>query len=107
MRKYARASIAAVLLVLTLTGCSKPAQTITLYQSSSAKVERTGASTIVKDLITNEEYTFTSHRSHTKGTETYYSTATLAEDTETLKLETVYNLIILEDKQQGATYYIR
>lgn len=103
-----RANIAAVALMILLAGCAKqPAQTITLYESNSARVERTGAQTVVKDLVNNEEYTFTSHRSKLKGVESYYSTATLAEETDTIKLETVYNLIILEDKPQGQTYYIR
>lgn len=107
MKKW-RASIAAAALAILLVGCSKqPAQTITLYESKSVKVERTGAQTVIKDLINSEEYSFTIHRMRIKGRESHYSTAELVNETEVIKLETVYNLIILEDKPQGQTYYIR
>mgnify|MGYP000871780630 CR=1 FL=1 len=99
----------AVVLLAFLTGCSKPqAQTETLYQSDSVKVERTGSQTVVYDLKGGTEYTFTAHKTRERKSEATHSReAITTADTETIKLQTVYDLIILEDKPAEQTYYIK
>ena len=102
-------SLAIVLLFVLLTGCSAEPKTETLHQSQTVRVERTGNNTTVYDLVSGTEYSFTSHRTRVKKGDAaaHASKAITAADTETIKLQTVYGLIILEDKTEAQTYYIK
>ena len=107
-RRLKHSILLAVVLLALLTGCSKPEpQTETLYSSDSVKVERTGSQTVVYDLAGGAEYTFTSHRTRQRKSDNTARAATTTADTETIRLQTVYNLIILEDKPAEQTYYIK
>ena len=109
MRKYSIVIAAVLLMAALMTGCNNTPQTETLYSSDTVRVERTGNKTVVYDLAGAAEYSFTSHRVRTakNSTAAHASTAKTTADTETIKLQTVYGLIILEDKAADQTYYIK
>lgn len=113
MRKKVSSFILAVVLMAALiTGCSSAPETKTLYQSDTVRVERTGSQTVIYDLVGGAEYSFTSHRARVKKEQTTEEllqmwTAKTTADTETVKLQTVQGLIILEDKTAAKTYYIK
>lgn len=113
MRKRKYSFILAVMLIAALmTGCSGTPETKTLYQSESVRIERTGSQTVIYDLVGGAEYSFTSHRARVKKEQTTEEllqmwTAKTTADTDTIKLQTVQGLIILEDKTAAKTYYIK
>lgn len=113
MRKRKYSFILAVMLMAALmTGCSTAPETKTLYQSDTVKVVRTGSQTVIYDLVGGAEYAFTSHRARVKKEQTTEEllqmwTAKTTADTDTIRLQTVQGLIILEDKTAAKTYYIK
>lgn len=109
-----RAKAVTVLLVLVmavfaLTGCTQAQQgTVTLYDTDTVKIEREGAQTRIYDLEGGADYSFTAHKVRTpKGQVKYVSGATVAADTDTIEIKTVYGIIIVTDKTTGETLYIR
>lgn len=98
--------IALVMAVLALTGCAE--QKYTMYDTETLYVEREGAQTRVYDRVGGAAYTFTSHRvKKDKGTAAQVSEATTTADTSTIKIQTIYGLIIVTDKTTRETLYIR
>jgi hypothetical protein len=107
--KAAAVLLALVMAVFALTGCTKTAPAaITLYDTETLYIEREGAETRVYDRVGNADYTFTSHRVRAgQGTAAQISEAKTTTETDTIKLQTVYGVIIVTDKTTGTTLYVK
>ena len=107
--KAAAVLLALVMAVFALTGCTKTQQgAITLYDTETLYIEREGAETRVYDRVGEADYTFTSHRVKTSGSPAaQISEAKTTTETDTIKLQTVYGVIIVTDKTTGTTLYIK
>ncbi len=117
--KAAAVILALMFVGLFLTGCTatqqpqkegEPAEsaTVTIYETDTLKIESEGAKTRIYDLKGNAVYTFTAHKQRVPAA----SAAQIVEaktttDTETVKIQTAYNLIIVTEKATGKTLYIR
>lgn len=102
MKKIAVAVLIAAI-VLTLAGCRSQGRT-TLYQSDSITVERQGRTTYILEAATGNTYTFRQTRATKKGEARTAATST---NTDTISIETVFNIIIVDVKATGETVYIR
>ena len=98
----------AVLLILA-TGCSKAEDTnYTIYESDTVIVERSGMQTVVSDITSGSQYVFKTTKSHEKKESvSNYASSTPVCNTDGIELQTVFNLIILTDKANEQTIYIR
>lgn len=97
------AKAAAALCLLLCAGCIR-SEPVTLLETENIIVERSGTETRVYDR-TGHVYTFTRGRGRSAGGA--YRTAETAVETDTIKLQTVYGLIVIEDRQSNETYYIK
>lgn len=88
--------------LLMLSGCGKSAPE-TLYQSESVQVVRNGSNTAVLDLISDEEYNYTTKRvKRTEGiTEPYTSI-----DTDTVRVEIIPNGMRVYDKAENKVFSV-
>lgn len=118
MKKSKTAAILTlVIAVLFFTGCNmtqpaekNPAESaaVTIYETDTLKIESEGAQTHIYDLKGNAVYTFTAHKQRVPAaTAAQIVEAKTTTDTETVKIQTVYNLIIVTEKATGKTLYIR
>lgn len=108
--KKASALLCAVIIALfALVGCTNGApDKVTIHDTNTLKIEREGAKTTVYDVTGGASYVFTTTRTRTpKGSAAQISEATTTADTGTIRLQTVYNMIIITDKTTGETFYIR
>lgn len=108
-RKAVAVLLALVMAVFALTSCTKTQQdTITLYDGNGLKIKREGVETRIYDLEGDAVYTFTSHRVRAaQGTAAQISEAKTTADTDTIKLQTVYGVIVVTDKATSTTLYIK
>ena len=99
------AVLAVVLLTFSFTGCTK--ETKVFCDTETLRIERTGTVTTVYDLAGDESYTFRTVRVR-KGTQAAEAAAEYktVHDTETIKIDVVKGVIIVEDKTAGITYTI-
>lgn len=97
------AIIAAALCLLLGAGCIR-SEPVTLLETENITVKRSGAETRVYDS-TGHVYTFTRGRGRSAGD--VCRTAETAVETDTFILQTVYGLIVIQDKQHNETYYIK
>lgn len=105
MQSGNRSAVTAAALCLLLgAGCVR-SEPVTVLDTGYITVERSGTETRVYDRTGNVTYTVTKRRR--RSTSGAYRTAETAADTETIKLQTVYGLIVIEDKQGNETYYIK
>ena len=110
-----RIKAAAVLLVLivalfALIGCEKDADAIlTIHDTKALKIEKQGAETRIYDREGGADYTITSHRQRIRKDDAaaHAQEAQTAADTDTVKIQTVYGVIIVTEKGTGETLYIR
>ena len=90
---------------LFFTGCTP--QTKVYCDTDTLKIERTGNITTVYDLAGDDTYTFRTVRvrkdSQAAEAAAEYKTV---HDTETIKIDVVKGVIIVEDKTAGITYTI-
>jgi len=107
--KAAAVLLALVMAVFALTGCTKTAPAaITLYDTETLYIERQGAETRVYDRVGGGQYTFTSHRVKAdQSAAAQISEAKTTAETDKIKLQTVFNFIIITDKTTGSTLYIK
>ena len=107
--KAAAVLLALVMAVFSFTGCTQTAPAAnTLYDTETLYIERQGAETMVYDRVGNADYTFTSHRVKTDGSQAaQIREASTTANTDTVEIKTVYNLIIVTDKTTGTTLYIK
>ena len=96
--------IALIMAIFLLTGCKETAPA-TLYDAGNVYIECAGRKTTVYDRAGNAEYIFTLRPVRKKAAR-ISGTRTTA-DTDTIKLQTVYGLIIVTDKSTGKTIYIK
>ncbi len=101
--------LALIIALFALVGCTNGApDKVTIHDTNTLKIEREGAKTTVYDVAGDASYIFTTHRTRTRKTDApKISEATTTADTETIRLQTVYNMIIITDKTTGETLYIR
>lgn len=90
------------LCLLLLSGCRKSG---VLLDTDHITVTRSGAQTLIYDRISDESYTLYSHRK--RAARQTSTTASLVIDTETIKVENAYGMLIVEDKTDKKIYYIR
>lgn len=106
MKRTIALIIALETLLFALTACGKGAEGITtLYEGNAVKIEREEDTTRIYDLVGNTEYTFTTHRARTKKAESV-RTAKTNTITDTIKIMTVHELIIVETAD-GKTLYVK
>ena len=101
--------LAIITALFALTGCrNSAADKMTIHDTNTLKIEREVAKTTVYDVAGDAQYIFTTTRTRTpKGTAAQISEAKTTTDTETIRLQTVYSMIIVTDKTTGETFYIR
>lgn len=111
MNRIAKVGYIAAAFILALSGCGHEVETMTIYKTDNIIVERTGNTTTVYEAENNSKYEFKTHKSRISKEnikpEDYSSKAVLIAETDSMRLETVYNLIILQDKEQMETFYIK
>lgn len=113
MKARHRAAAFLILLVVALfalTGCQNSTpDKITLYETNVLKIEREGLQTYVHDIDSGADYVFTSHRVRTSHGDpaAQISEAKTTADTDAIRLQTVFNMIIVTDKTTGTTIYIK
>ena len=90
---------------LIFTGCTP--QTKVYCDTDTLRIERTGTATTSYDLTGGETYNFRTVRVR-KGTQAAEAAAEYktVHDTETIKIDVVKGVIIVEDKTAGITYTI-
>ena len=90
---------------LIFTGCAQ--ETKVYCDTDTLRIERTGTVTTIYDLAGADSYTFRTVRvrkdSHAAEAAAEYKTV---HDTETIKIDVVKGVIIVEDKTAGITYTI-
>lgn len=99
------AILAVILLAFSFIGCTP--QTKVLCDTDTLRIERTGTATTIYDLAGDDIYTFRTVRVR-KGTQAAEAAAEYktVHDTETIKIDVVKGVIIVEDKTAGITYTI-
>ena len=113
MKTSKRAAALLISLVMALfcfTGCTKAERVNILYDTETLYIEREGAKTRVYDRIGEARYTFTSHRVRVRQDQSEAERqskdkAQTAADTDTIKIQTVHNIIIVTDRTTGEVYY--
>ena len=90
---------------LIFTGCAQ--ETKVYCDTDTLRIERTGTATTIYDLAGDDIYTFRTVRVR-KGTQAAEAAAEYktVHDTETIKIDVVKGVIIVEDKTAGITYTI-
>lgn len=110
MKKTAsKATVWLVSLILCVaflfTGCTQ--ETKVYCDTDTLRIERAGTATTIYDLAGNDIFTFRTVRVR-KGTQAAEDAAEYktVHDTETIKIDVVKGVIIVEDKTAGITYTI-
>ena len=88
---------------LFFTGCTQ--KTKVYCDTDTLKIERTGAITTIYDLAGDDTYTFRTARVR-KDSQAVTDGVKTAHDTDTIKIDVVKSVIIVEDKTTGAVYTI-
>lgn len=100
--------LAVVVLALTLAGCARRREPVTIWSSDTLRIEREGCTFRIHDLAGGGSYTLgITHIKRTPGITQEVQTARSLVDTETITIETAHKLIIVTDKASGKTLYIR
>lgn len=100
--------LALVMAAAVLVGCTNRQQeAVTIYETDLLKIERQGAETRIADLVGNDTYTFTTHRTRTsKDAVQYVQKAKTTAHTDTITISTVHGIIIVTTAD-GTTVYIK
>lgn len=101
--------IAVIMAIFTLTGCREERQAVTvLYDTETLHIEQRGAETGIYDRINDTEYLFICRRVRVRPGQTdQIKEAKTAVNTSTLKVQTVYGILVITDKTAGKTVYIK
>ena len=109
-RKYIAVILSLIVLCSALAGCSNNSS-VTLFDTDSIKVEQIDHKTIITDKATTEVYSFTSKKIATKKTDIERIQKQCFSNTvcnsDTLKIDIVYNMVVVLVKQENKTYYIK
>lgn len=106
MKKYI-IIFAFILALLPLYACRNEQGNIyTLYESNSLKIENKGHITTIYDEKCNTHYIFEKHRSRKKK-QAQAKEIIPSVDNDTLKIISVYGIIIVTDKANDKTIYIK
>ena len=97
-----------VVLALTLAGCARERELVTIWSSDTLRIEREGRTLHVHDLAGCSCYTLgITHIKRTPESTQEVQTARSLVDTATVTIEAAHKLIIVTDKASGETIYIR
>lgn len=94
------------------TAAASPADSLTLFDTSTLQIVLDGAETTVTDKISGSEYSFTTTRKISTEQPTLEQRqarciARTTTNTDTMKIELAGGLIIVTDKSTGQIYYIQ
>ena len=107
-KKIAFVAILAILLVAFGACAALPGQVKTLYEGDGLKVEQEGATLRVYDLVGHASYSFTAHRARpNQAGSTVARTAKTAINTPTVKIQAVFDIVIVTMKGGGDPLYFR
>lgn len=111
MKRAIKAAAAICLLaaVFALVSCATAtAKEITIHDTETLKIAQSGHITTVYDLAGNAEYSFITRRVRTQpGAAENVRQAATQTETETIRIQTVYGILIITDKTTGEVVYIR
>lgn len=94
--------------LLTLAGCSKQREPVTIYDSETLQIKQQGRELYLYDLAGGGSYTVTSKRvKKTPKSREPVQTAKTLIDTGTLQVEAVKGLVIVTDRTAGKVLYIQ
>lgn len=102
MKKIA-AVILLLALLITATGC-RSMERVTIYQDESIAVDRQGRTTYITETKTGN--TFSCKQTRTRSTSDA-RTASTGTNTDTISIKTVFNIVIVDEKDTGQTIYIK
>lgn len=95
-------------LLLSLAGCSKQREPVTIYDSETLQIKQQGRELYLYDLAGGSSYTIKRQRmKKTPESREPVQTAKTLIDTDTLQVEAVKGLVIVTDRTAGKVLYIQ
>ncbi len=108
--KKANILILLLFVIISFVGCKGAENnSIVLLHTNTLKIEAEGKQTHIFDLVADKEYNFITKRVMKKKSkaEAITNNSNSVCNTDTLKIDIAYNVIIVNDKTANKTYYIK